>query len=598
VTDKTEVIGTICGDSELREQLRVALELIERLNRKLAAARRPWEASSLPALAGPYGWRESLGTVGAEGGTRMGFISRRQVVLLAVVGLLASGCTWITRASVDPSGGDSAGGFPDNHSAGASLSDDGRYVAFDSNATNLVPGDGNDTVDVFVRDLRTNATTRVSVDSDGGDSNSGSSSPSFSDNGRYIAFRSGATDLVPGGNAPGVFVRDLQANTTTWVSVGDVGGGEGSSQSISGDGRYVAFESAASGLVPGDGNGLLDVFVRDLQANTTTRVSVDTAGGDPDSRSFQPSISDDGRHVAFISTATDLVPDDFAIWDVFVRDLQANTTTAVSVDPDGNVVGSGCCTTPPSISADGRYVVFGASSRLVPGGEELGDDVYVRDLLTSATSRVSVDTAGGGQNNGTSSGWSINDDGRYVAFVSWARDLVPGDGNNKADVFVRDLQANATTRVSVDFLGKEANNQSGRSSFSGDGRYVAFESFATNLVPGDGNGLQDVFVRAVLTPTVASVTPNSLARGTTATLAVTGSGFLPGTLASAGAFTENGGVTVNSVTVLSETELEVSVSVGAAAPTGTRHLAVWNPGTGPGALATGFGGCQSCLTIT
>jgi hypothetical protein len=136
-----------------------------------------------------------------------------------------------------------------------------------------------------------------------------------------------------------------------------------------------------------------------------------------------------------------------------------------------------------------------------------------------------------------------------------------------------------------------------RPSISADGHYVAFDSGASDLVRGDGNGFLDVFVRAVVTPTVDSVTPGSVARGTTATLTVTGSGFFPGAQATAEAFTENG-VTVNSVTVVSETELQVQVSVAADAPTGTRHLAVWNPPAGPGGTATGFGICQNCLTVT
>jgi Tol biopolymer transport system component len=413
----------------------------------------------------------------------MGYRWRSQIVVLALVGLLASGCTWITRASVDTTGGD-----PDSNSFEPSMSSDGRYVAFYSFASDLVAGDGNGVEDVFVRDLRTNTTTRASVDTTGGDPNGGSSAPSISGDGRYVAFGSIASDLVAGdGNGVGdVFVRDRQANTTTRVSVDTTGGDPDSDsgtapESISADGRYVAFGSSASDLVAGDGNGFIDVFVRDLRANTTTRVSVDTAGGDPDSNSVRPSMSGDGR---------------------------------------------------------------------------------------------------------------------YVAFFSFASDLVAGDGNGVEDVFVRDRQANTTTRASVDFLGQEANFGSSTPSISGDGRYLAFFSLASDLVLRDGNGFFDVFVRAVVTPTVDSVTPNSLARGTTATLRVTGSGFFPGAQATAEAFTENGGVTVNSVTVLSETELEVSVSVAADAVTGTRHLAVWNPGTGPGVLATGFGGCQNCLTVT
>jgi hypothetical protein len=226
--------------------------------------------------------------------------------------------------------------------------------------------------------------------------------------------------------------------------------------------------------------------------------------------------------------------------------------------------------------------------------------VFVRDTQTNTTTRASVDTAGGDPNapSFVSSTPSISADGRYVAFDSPASDLVPGDSNSVPDVFVRDLQNDSTTRASVDAVGGQANGQSRRPSMSTQGRYMAFDSEASDLVPGDGtSGLPgvDVFVRVVVTPTVDSVTPAAVARGSTATLTVTGSGFLPG--AQATAF-KSDGVTVNSVTVASETGLQVSVTVDADAPTGARSLVVWNPGTGPGAAAAGFGICGDCLSIT
>ena len=528
----------------------------------------------------------------------MRFPRRPEVLGLAIIALLTSGCAYITRASVDTAGGD-----PDNVSFSPSISADGRYVAFDSGASDLVPGDGNGFQDAFVRDLAKTTTTRVSVDAAGGDAAGPSLFPSISADGRYVAFESGANDVVLGDDNPGadVFVRDLLTEATTWVSV-DAGGdssGGGARPSISGDGRYVAFESSAS-LVPGDGNSLGDVFVQDLQSSTTTRVSVDTAGGDPNSDSFGPSISADGRYVAFVSFASDLVGGDGnATGDVFVRDLVTNTTSRVSIDSAGSdpngVSGS------PSINADGRYVAFQSeASDLVPadgtGGFE-EQDVFVRDLLTDTTTRASVDTAGGDPNE-LSADASISGDGRYVVFSSLASDLVPGDGNLVTDVFVRDLVNDSTSRVSVDFLGREANGVSGGSpSISADGRYVAFVSFASDLVGGDGNSFPDIFVRAVVTPTVDSVTPATVARGTTPTLTLTGTGFFPGAEVSANAWGP-GGVTVNSVTVVSETELNASVSVDSDAPTGERNVSVFNPGTGPGVLATGFGFCFGCLTVT
>jgi TolB protein len=517
------------------------------------------------------------------------------------VGLLASGCAWITRANVDTGGGD-----PDAPGISTSVSADGRYVAFHSFASDLVPDDGNGTGDVFVRDLRIGITIRASVDIQGGDSNAVSFTPSISADGRYVAFDSNASDLVPddGNQVRDVFVRDLHAGTTIRASL-DMGGGDPNSESfepsISASGRYVVFSSGANDLVPGDGTfglGTADVFVRDLEAGTTVRASVDDAGGDPDSLSVNVSISSDGRYAAFASAATDLVPGDGNnTWDVFVRDMQAGTTVRASADMDGGDADGQSLLT--SISDDGGHVAFQSqASDLVPGDGDPNIDIFVRDLRTGITVRASVDIGGADANN--SSGHpSLNDDGRYVAFHSEATDLIPVDGNATIDVFVRDLQTGTTTRSSVDGFGREQSDGSLFASISGNGQYVGFISDSPNLVPGDGTGganNPDVFVRAVRAPTVDAVTPPTIGRGTTATLTVTGSGFLADAQVSPEAFGPHG-LTVNSVTVISETELEVSVTVDAAAPAGPRNVMVWNPGTGPGSFATGFGFCLGCLTV-
>ena len=204
----------------------------------------------------------------------------------------------ITRLSVD-----SAGNQANDSSVNPSISADGRFVAFESNASNIVPGDTNNTSDIFVRDLSTNTTTRVSVDSAGNQANKVSSQPSISANGRFVAFTSEASNLVPGdtNNVADIFVRDLLTNTTTRVSV-DSAGNQGnlvsSDPSISANGRFVAFQSQGSNVVPGDTNNTNDIFVRDLLTNTTTRVSVDSAGNQANSFSQDASISADGRCVA------------------------------------------------------------------------------------------------------------------------------------------------------------------------------------------------------------------------------------------------------------------------------------------------------------
>src|SRR4028118_979753 len=205
----------------------------------------------------------------------------------------------LTRVSVD-----SAGNLGNDRSSFPSISTDGRFVAFASDASNIVPGDTNNRSDIFVRDTLTNTTTRVSLDSAGNQGNRDSSFPSISADGRFVAFASDASNIVPGdtNNRSDIFVRDRLTNTTTRVSVdsaGNQGNRDSNYPSISADGRFVAFESDASNIVPGDTNNSHDIFVRDTLTNTTTRVSVDSADNQGNGYSNTPSISADGRFVAF-----------------------------------------------------------------------------------------------------------------------------------------------------------------------------------------------------------------------------------------------------------------------------------------------------------
>ena len=394
---------------------------------------------------------------------------------------------------------DSGGVQGDSFSQAPSISAGGRYVAFGSGATNLAPGDTNGARDIFVRDRQLGTTERVSVDSGGVQGNSDSDFASISSDGRYVAFQSFATNLVPGDtNAVwDIFVRDRQLGTTERASV-DSGGAQGNGDSIhpviSSNGRYVAFESHSTNLVPGDTNSVTDIFVRDLQLGTTERVSVDSGGVQGNNDSFDPTISSDGRCVAFFSYATNLVPGDtnggFA--DVFVRDRQLGTTECVSVD-SGGAQGIGH-STHPSISSDGRYVAFESRcTTLVPGDTNGYPDIFVRDRRLGTTERVSVDS-GGAQGNGPSYFPSTSSDGRYVAFESPASNFVPGDTNSVNDIFVRDRQLGTTERASVDSGGVEGSGESIQACISADGRYVTFASVASNLVSGDTNGSTDAFL--------------------------------------------------------------------------------------------------------
>jgi Tol biopolymer transport system component len=398
-----------------------------------------------------------------------------------------------TRVSVDSSG------TQGNALAGdAVLSADGRYDAFYSDATNMVVGDTNVVRDVFVRDRVADATTRMSVDSAGTQGNALSSGPSISADGRYVAFYSDATNLVAGDTnaVRDAFVHDRLTGSTVRVSV-DSGGIQGNALSsgpwISADGRYVGFYSDATNLVAGDTNAFRDVFVHDLQTGITTRVSVSSLGVQGNALSSGPSISADDRYVVFYSDATNLIAADTnLVRDVFVYDRTTGVTTRESVDSNG--MQSNGKSSEPVISADGGSLAFYSdATNLVSGDTNLVRDVFVHDRQTGATVRASVDSSGV-QANADSSGSEISGDGRIVAFYSDATNLVAGDTNLVRDAFIKDLQTGATSRVSVDSNGAQGNALSSMPWISTDGRALAFYSDATNLVAGDTNVLRDAFV--------------------------------------------------------------------------------------------------------
>jgi Tol biopolymer transport system component len=297
-------------------------------------------------------------------------------------------------------------------------------------------------------------------------------------------------------NYSDIFVYDTVANTTRRVSVDD-NGTEGNrdsySPSISADGRYVAFQSYARNLVSDDTNNYSDIFVYDTVANTTRIVSVDDNGTQGNWDSEDPSISADGRYVAFYSISSNLVSNDTNVrQDIFVYDTVANTTRRVSVDDNGTQ-GNGISVF-PSISADGRYVAFDSdANNLVSDDTNDTYDIFVYDTVANTTRRVSVDD-NGTQGNFQSRMPSISADGRYVTFWSEASNLVSGDTNDTYDIFVYDTVANTTRRVSVDDNSTEGNSFSLNSSISSDGSYVAFDSLASNLVSDDTNDSPDIFV--------------------------------------------------------------------------------------------------------
>ncbi len=384
------------------------------------------------------------------------------------------------------------------------ISAQGRYVAFVSGSNNLVPRDTNRTKDVFVRDRTDRVTRRVSVSSNDAQANGPSIQPSISADGRYVAFTSAARNLAGSdtNSAYDVFVRDRVAHLTRRVSLRSDGGQanrDSSQPAISADGRYVTFISYASNLVSGDTNGQRDVFVRDRETHATRRVSVSSNGTQANASSIQPAISANGRYVAFLSSASNLVPGDTNdSTDAFVRDRVTHVTRRVSISSNGAQgvdAGFHPLATGLDISGSGRYVAFDSyASNLVPGDTNGDIDVFVRDRKANLTRRVSI-SSNGEQGFSGSSDPTISADGRRVAFSSGTSNLVAGDTNDTIDAFVRNRVTDVTRIVSVSSSGHLSNSRSFESRISADGRHVTFFSFATNLVTPDTNGSDlDVFV--------------------------------------------------------------------------------------------------------
>ncbi|MBF2028605.1 MAG: DUF4347 domain-containing protein, partial [Oscillatoriales cyanobacterium C42_A2020_001] len=406
------------------------------------------------------------------------------------------------------------------------ISGDGRYVAFVSEAPNLIGGGADEngyTADIFLWDRETRKTTLISRRNSNGRSTYGQSMyPSISRDGRRVSFSSLGYDLTTFEG------YDWQVYAYTWSGTPDNGsltkvsvnnsGQAGNNQSaneypalISGNGRYVVFATRATNMIDLNNDGTpdpdnspsFDVYVRDLDTNQTILVNMNVAGtGNSNQRAIRPTISDDGRYVAFISYATDLVPganSDPGFRHAYVRDLVNNTTQLVSINNSG--IPSTGWSDFAVISGDGRSVAFTSDGgNLASFGGAVGRNVYVRNLATNTTMLVSINQTGTGFGNAASDSVentvpSISFDGRYVAFTSEASNLVPNDTNGVRDVFLRDLVGNSTTLVSTNSGGTgSANAGSNYAIVSRNGSVVVFTSAASNLVSTDTNGFQDVFV--------------------------------------------------------------------------------------------------------
>lgn len=434
--------------------------------------------------------------------------------LLAPAGALAAhGAT--VPISIDPSG--AIGNDESNYN---DMTPDGRFVGFVSTSSNLVAGDTNNVGDVFVRDRRTGVTERVSLGLKGAEGNGDSNflgiatRPSISDDGRYVAFKSEATNLVRGdrNGVTDVFVRDRLAGVTERISVdsaenGAPGGGD--EPGISPDGRYVAFTTSDF-----DQNFSPDVYLRDRVAGTTERISVAFDGGETFNSSASPvvGLAAGGPVVAFSSAADNIVAGDGdGATDVFVRDLSgaAPVTERISVSSDeqpqafadGSSFGFGSMA--PAITSDGRYVAFQSDAVNFTAAEQTRNfsDVFVRDRQAGTTEHASPNTAGG-EADGQSQGPDISPNGRFVSFASFASDLVVGktDESLLQDVYVRDRTAASTELVSVASDDSNAmfgpfDTHVGTGPVSADGLVSLMSTNADNFFAGDDNLRVDVFAR-------------------------------------------------------------------------------------------------------
>ncbi len=416
------------------------------------------------------------------------------------------------RVSVTYTGGQATGGGSSN----PAISTDGRYVVFTSSATNLTGTGGNGKTQIYLRDRLMSQTYLISAANITGDLGNGDSDAAvISADGRFIAFQSTATNLVTSTTGTSqIFVRDRWYATTTLLSVALDGTTEGNGPSydpsMSTDGRFVAFESDASNLVTGDTTiGFRDIFVRDRDLDqdstydeageaVTTHVSVDSGGLAWDGDSRAPSISSTGRFVAFESDASLTAGDSNGYTDVYLHDRDTGSTSCVSVEYRDGVPASGGNSTGPAISADGRKVAFiSRATDLVPADSNGVADAFVRDLNTGATIRVSVSDGTAAEANAASENVAISADGSYVAFNSTATNLVGVSVSGGGDVFLRGPFSSPTPRTllaSAAVDGSTGNGASSSPTLSGDGRYTAYTSAATNLVSGDDNSKPDVFL--------------------------------------------------------------------------------------------------------
>lgn len=402
------------------------------------------------------------------------------------------------------------------NSSDPAISSDGRYVAFTSEATNLLKTStfGRN---VFIREVETGVTTLVSATAAGIEGNGDSEQPAVSGDGALVAFASEASDLVAadtnevctnaGGltmNCKDVFLKDIAAGTVTIASV-DVAGnqGDGISQqpALSASGRFVAFTSFAANFAPEDANGTADVFLKDIESGALTLVSGDADGVPGNGESGRPSISADGRFVAFQSHAGNLAgADNNGASDVFIKDTQTGALALVSADADGVPGNKASGLEALALSADGRFVIFESEADNLVGGDANGKrDVFIKDTQTGAIAVVSTDGAGVQGEDDSYASVAISADGAMAFFSSNADNLTAADTVNKTDIFRKDTQTGLVDLIATDSAGVPGDGASERLAATPDGLMVAFSSAAASLVADDANKKTDIFFKDLRT---------------------------------------------------------------------------------------------------
>lgn len=458
---------------------------------------------------GPGVWGGAMKTEGGNMTASKGEVARKTARGVGRIGALlgwlwlgvAAHSGWAQSSAVELASGSFRGPAGNAASSGPAISADGRFVAFFSSASDLVRGDTNEARDVFVRDRSSGQTERVSVSDRGaqanGPSQTSGDNPAISADGSVVAFDSEASNLVAAdrNQRTDVFVRLRTEGTTELVSVssaGEQGNGPSSNPTMDATGRWVAFQSLASNLVPNDRNGVSDIFVRDRQAGTTERLCGAVEGNGPSS---QAAMSADGQVVAFVSAATNLIANDTnGRLDVFVCDRRSGRIEVVSINARGEL-GNGDSIL-PAISADGRFVAFKSlASNLVEGDHNEAVDVFVHDRSSHTTERISTSFLGG-DSNGTAYAPAIDCSGRFVAFGSEANNLYREDYNQLASLFLRDRESGRTFLVDVSASGIQADGPvlDIAPALSCQPLVVAFASLASNLGGNDPNQHADVYV--------------------------------------------------------------------------------------------------------